>query len=563
MDAFSDPAVEEVVWMSSAQVGKTEVLNNVVAFYIDQDPSPILVVQPSVDMAQAWSKDRLAPMLRDTPTLRGKVRDPRSRDANNTILHKTFPGGHLTMAGANAPSGLASRPVRVVLKDEVDRYPASAGTEGDPSNLADKRTANFWNRKKGSFSTPTVKGVSRIEQKFEDSDQRYYLVPCPHCQKRQRLVWKQVIWPDGKPAEAQYHCEYCGAGIDETQKPWMLANGAWEASAEFHGIAGFHLSEIYSPWSKWSEMAQAFLIAKKHQNTLKTWINTSLGETWEEQGETLDSSALESRVEDYDGPPEGVLVLTAGVDVQDDRLEAEIVGWGRDYESWGIEHAMLFGDPARPQIWEQLEDFLNRTWKSADGRSMRLQAVCIDSGGHHTQSVYRFCKGKATRRVFAIRGAGGEGRPLITRPTQNNTYRVKIFTLGVDTGKGAIWSYLQADEPGPGYCHFPTSYDAEFFEQLASEKCVTTFRRGQSVRIWKKIRNRNEAFDLRVYALAALELTRINLNKLAERIESAGDEPETEPEPERALTMTEKALNKRRQHNRPGRRRGGFVNSWR
>lgn len=561
MDAFSDHDVEEVVWMSSAQVGKTEVLNNVVGFFIDQDPSPMLVVQPTVDMGQAWSKDRLAPMIRDTRALTGKVKDPRSRDANNTILHKSFPGGHLTIAGANAPSGLASRPVRVVLKDEVDRYPTSAGTEGDPSNLADKRTANFWNRKKASFSTPTTKGASRIELKFESSDQRYFMVPCPHCKKRQRLVWKQVIWPEGKPQEAHYACEYCGAEIDEMQKPWMLARGEWVATVEFRGIAGFHLSEIYSPWSTWASMALSFLTAKQHVHLLKTWVNTSLGETWEEQGETLDSESLESRVEDYAEPPAGVLVLTAGVDVQDDRLEVEVIGWGRDYESWGIEHSMFWGDPSRPQIWEQLDEHLKRTWTSADGRNLRLQAVCIDSGGHHTQSVYRFCKGKAVRRVFAIRGAGGEGRPLITRPTQNNTYRVKIFTLGVDTGKGAIWSYLQVEEPGPGYCHFPTSYDSEFFEQLASEKVITRFKRGVAVRQWVKIRNRNEAFDLRVYALAALEMTRANLARIADKIESPAEDQEPEPEAPKPVSMTEQAMRKRR----PGvrRNRGGFVNSWR
>lgn len=563
LDAFSAQQVERVVVMSAAQVGKTEILNNVCGYFVDQDPSPILVVQPTVEMGHSWSKDRLAPMLRDTPALKQKVKDPKSRDTNNTILHKTFRGGHLTIAGANSAASLASRPVRIVLADEVDRYPASAGTEGDPLNLASKRTANFWNRKIGAFSTPTVKGRSRIEGAFEESDRRYYMVPCPHCLKSQRLVWKQVIWPEDHPERAAYACEYCGAEIEHNSLPWMLANGEWIATGDFHGVAGFHLSELYSPWSKWGEMARRFLDAKRKTHLLKTWVNTSLGETWEEQGETLESSDLESRVESYESPPAGVLVLTGAVDVQDDRLEAEIVGWGRDYESWGIQHEMIFGDPARPQVWKSLDELLLGSWETADGRQLRLQAVCIDSGGHHTQMVYRFCKPRYVRRVFAIKGVGGEGRALISRPSTNNSLRVRLFSVGVDTGKEAVWSHLKIDEPGPGYCHFPASYDAEFFDQLTAEKVVTRFKRGMPVRYWVKTRNRNEAFDLRVYAWAALELTRINLNKLADKVtDESRAEATTEPEAPRRVSVTERAIAAHRKRG-PGRRSGGFVNSWR
>ena len=285
MDAVADETVREIWVMKSAQVGWTEILNNVIGYHIHQDPAPMLLVQPTLEMAEAWSKDRLAPMVRDTPALAERIADPRSRDSGNTLLHKKFAGGHLTVAGANSPAGLASRPIRIVLFDEVDRYPASAGTEGDPISLGKKRAATFWNRKVLAGSTPTIKGSSRIESGFESGDQRFYHVPCVHCGELQRLVWSQVRWPDGQPELAVYACVACGAELTDADKPKMLRAGQWVASRESRGIASFHISELYSPWSTWADMAVAFVQAKKLPETLQTWINTSLGETFEERGD--------------------------------------------------------------------------------------------------------------------------------------------------------------------------------------------------------------------------------------------------------------------------------------
>ena len=276
MDAVNDPAVVEVVIMSSAQTGKTESLNNIVAYYITQDPSPMLLLQPTLEMSEAYSKDRLAPMVRDCPNLLDKIGDPRSRKTDNTLLHKTFPGGHITLAGANSPASLASRPVRIVLCDEVDRYPASAGTEGDPVNLAKKRTVTFWNRKLLLTSTPTVKGSSRIEQAFLASDQRRYFVDCPHCQHEQVLVWAGVKWEDD-PKAAWYECGNCNRPINNGQKLEMIRGGRWKATAEFKGVAGFHLNELYSPWRTFGDVAGDFLKAKDNPQQLKVWVNTSLG----------------------------------------------------------------------------------------------------------------------------------------------------------------------------------------------------------------------------------------------------------------------------------------------
>ena len=320
MDAFSDHDVSEVVIMSSAQVGKTEFLNNVLGYHVHQDPSPILLLQPTLEMAETYSKDRLAPMIRDTPALNELIKDPRARDSGNTLLKKNFPGGFLAMAGSNSPSSLASRPCRIVLCDEVDRYPASAGTEGDPVNLARKRTATFLNRKICLTSTPTEKGKSRIEIAYEASDKRRYAVPCPHCDEMQPLDWSNVKWDKDKPETAHYVCRECGCVIDHKEKVKMLKGGEWVAGAPFKGVAGFHLSELYSPWRTWAEVAIDFLQAKQQPELLKTWVNTSLGETWEESGEKADPDILYSRREEYTDPPEDVLLVVASVDTQDDRL---------------------------------------------------------------------------------------------------------------------------------------------------------------------------------------------------------------------------------------------------
>lgn len=520
MDAIADPLIDVVTCMKSAQVGWTEILLNALGFYIDQDPSPLLMVQPTLDMAQAISKDRFAPMIRDTPQLIGKVADNKSRSSGNTILHKQFPGGHVTLSGANSPASLASRPVRVVLCDEVDRFPISAGNEGDPISLARKRSTTFWNKKLLIGSTPTLKNFSKVEAWFNASDKRFFMVPCPDCGGYQRLVWANVHWPEGKPDEAEYMCEHCGVLWDDGERWKAINKGRWEATAAFQGNAGFHIWEGYSTFVRLGEIAENFLEAKKLPETLQTWVNTSLGETWEERGTGVDQESLKMRAGPRvtDDPiPDEVLVITVGADVQDDRIELEFQGWGRDQECWSLDYVVLEGDPSTPELWRNLDDQLLREFGTASGMTMRVAASCIDSGGHYTQQVYNFVRDKRNRRVRAIIGRAGEGRPVISRPSKNNVGKVDLYTVGVDTTKEILFKRLAILEEGPGYCHFPADYPDEYFAQLVSEVMITRYHKGRPKREFKPIRNRNEALDCRVYGMAAYVSLNANMKRVARR----------------------------------------------
>lgn len=529
MDAVSDPNIETVVLMTGAQIGKTELINNVVGFHIHQDPAPMLVVQPTLEMAQTWSKDRLAPAIRDTPVLSAKIKDPRSRDSGNTTLHKVFAGGHVTACGANSPSSLASRPCRLILCDEVDRYPASAGTEGDPVSLAKKRSTTFWNRKIILVSTPTEKGHSRIEAAYAESDQRKFFVCCPDCGEEQVLRWANVRWDEGKPHTAAYTCQECGTLWSDPQRFRAIRYGKWKATAEGDGkTAGFHLSGLYSPWTPLEEAVRDFLASKRDPMRLKTWVNTFLGETWEDQGEQVDEHDLMERGEDWGGElPDEVLLLTAGIDVQDDRLEIEIVGWGRGEESWSIDYQTIYGDPSTADLWMQLDQLLQQKFVHPIHGEMVLRAACIDSGGHYTQQVYNYCRVRAGRRIFAIKGIGGEGKPIVGRPSKNNIGKINLFPVGVDTAKELIYSRLKIQTEGEGYCHFPKGRSTEYFLMLTAEKKVTKYFKGRPRREWTKIRTRNEALDCRVYATAALGLLNVNLEAIAKqaqnRVSSATD----------------------------------------
>ena len=553
MNAVSDPKVESVTIMSCAQVGKTEILLNLIGYHIHQDPSPILLVQPTLDMAQTFSKDRLAPMLRDSPVLQGKVADPKSRDSGNTTLKKNFFGGHITMCGANSPASLASRPIRVVLFDEVDRFPVSAGSEGDPIDLARKRSATFWNRKEVAVSTPTIANSSRIETLFENTDKREYHVPCPDCGEYQVMRWSNVHWEQDSPDTAFYACIECGGAWDDAARYGAIRRGEWRATAPFVGRAGFRLSGLCSPWTPLSSAVRDFLQAKKLPETLRVWVNTYLGESWEDDGERIDDFQISTHRENYtsDSLPKEIVFLTAGIDVQDDRLEMEIVGWGRDEESWSVEYKTFFGDPASANVWADLDSYLTLTFTTEDDRELGIKAAAIDSGGHHTQAVYKFCKPRLGRRIFAIKGVGGEGKAIVGRPTTNNHIKCKLFPIGVDTAKETIYSRLKIKEVGPGYCHFPNSYNDEYFAMLTAEKVVKKYHKGFHRREWVKVRPRNEALDCRVYALAALSIVGVNVNIIAQKSmanKAQSDEP-TEPAPKVRRAMP--------------RRQGGFVQGWR
>lgn len=513
LDAINDPGVEVVVVMSSAQVGKTEIILNIIGYYMDYDPAPILALQPTLEMAEAFSKDRLATMLRDTPKLKGKVKDAKTRNSGNTLLHKTFPGGTITMAGANSPSSLASRPIRILLADEVDRYPVSAGTEGDPLRLAEKRTNTFWNKKKVYVSTPTIKGVSRIEAEYEDSTMEEWNLPCPYCGKYQPLTWAQIRFDD-----ATMECLYCRER--STEMEWKAGKGEWRAKRQHPNKRGFHLNELASPWKRWKEIIEDFRSAKKSTETLKVWVNTSLGESWEEQGEKADEDIILKRRERYDCQiPNKVTVLTAGVDVQDDRLEVEVVGWGVGKESWGIEYKAFYGDLSQNIVWGQLDEYLSREWKYESGEGLMISCTCIDSGGHYTSEVYKFCKSREHRRIFAIKGKGGEGVPFVGKASRNNREKVALFILGVDQGKETILSRLKLEFEGEGYCHFPVEgdkgYNEAYFKGLTSEKRTIKYYKGRPKIEWvKRSGTRNEPLDLRNYATAALEILNPNLELL-------------------------------------------------
>jgi phage terminase large subunit GpA-like protein len=523
MDAVSDPSVAMVVIMSSAQVGKTELLLNLIGFHVSEDPAPILLVQPSLEMAEAFSKDRVAPMVRDTPALARRIAPVKTRDSGNTILHKGFPGGHLTMVGANSPSGLASRPIRIVLADEVDRYEVSAGTEGDPVNLAVKRTTTFWNRKIVLVSTPGIKTLSRIERAYEGSDKRRFHVPCPDCGHEQPLRWAQVHWSkeDGKhrAESAHYACEECGSLWSDVQRWSAVRKGRWIAEGEFTGVAGFHLNEFYSPWRRLAETVKDFLDAKDAPELLKTWTNTALGESWEDDAERVDAGSLLTRGEVYDemSVPAAVRLVTAGVDVQGDRLEASRWGWGDGEESWLIEHKIFLGDPAQQDIWDELDEWLLTDCQTEDGATLKTKAACIDIGGHQGQQVLKFARDRKGRKVFAIKGMPG-ARPIWTpKASKSKVGKLSFYGVGVDVAKDTVYGRLHiqrkklesgayADGSVPGYVHLPMTMTASYVAQLVAETVVVRKVKGKPIREWILPSGaRNEALDCAVYALAARE----------------------------------------------------------
>lgn len=558
MDALNDPLCECVVVMSSAQVGKTEILNNCLGYYIEHDPCPMLVIQPTLEMGEAWSKDRLSPMTRDTPALRERLGDPRSREKGATIRHKTFPGGHLTIAGANSAASLASRPVRLVFCDEVDRYPPSAGTEGDPVNLARKRSTTFWNRKLYLCSTPTVKGVSRIEAAYEDSTQERFHVPCPHCEHAQVLRWAQVQWIE--PADAHYVCESCGEPWSDAQRWAAVRQGEWQATHPGRAVRGFHLNEIYSPWVRLADMVAAFLSAKAMPETLKTWCNTALGETWEEEGEyAWDPQRMaDERTEDWDALPAEALVLTAGVDVQADRLECEVVAWAESGESWSVEYAVIDGNPRLKadhpgSPWKRLDELLMDAWPREGGGKLAVSAACIDSG-YIPDEVYAYTRPRERRGFVAVKGAAGQGAPAIKARTRNNRAKALLLTLGVDTLKSRVYDRLKVHEPGPGFCHFPYDRPTDYFEQLTAEKPLRRYRKGHPVIEWVLPQGkRNEPLDCRAYALAALEHRRPRWALLRKRMPVAEQPADRGGEPAREPAQTRRT---------PARRGSNFVTRW-
>lgn len=539
MDSFSQPGIWQIVIMASAQVGKSEMELNMMGCAIANDPGPILYIQPTENMAEDYSKRRVAPMIAACPALRNKVFKAKGRDAANTITMKTFPGGSLSIIGANSPAELASRPVRYIFMDETDRFPISAGSEGDPQELAERRTETFrHNRKIVKTSTPTIKGRSKIETDYMNGTQEEWHTECPHCHTFSFIRFKDIKFEkenfknergdeDFHVLSVAWECPICKRLIPEhvvKRQPakWVSKN----PEAINNGIRSFRLNAFMSPWSDWKDIVWKFLKAKNDPEKLKTFYNTILGESWEVHTNNGLDEELYRRREHYDAEiPTGVLLLTMGIDTQDNRLEYEVVGWDRDGQSWGINRGIIPGRADAEGVWQEVDYLLDHEWRLKNGMRMRILATFIDSGGHFTTEVYRECARRQTKRIWPIKGEGGEGKQYC-RPMKRGQGDSIKFILGVDQGKEGIMYEAGIKEPGPGYMHFPkdvrAGYDMEFFRGLISEQMVMHRQRGKSTVAWEKIHERNEPLDCRNYARAAYRYFNWHFDELEKIIN--GDE---------------------------------------
>ena len=521
MDAITDPKLEQITVMKSARVGYSKILNHTIAYHIHQDPCPIMLVQPTIEDAQGYSKEEIAPMLRDTPCLRGLVSEAKAKDGANTILQKQFPGGTLSMVGANSPRGFRRVSRRVVLFDETDGYPQSAGAEGDQIKLGIRRTEYYWNRSIVAGSTPTIKDFSRIERMFLQGDQRRYFVPCPKCNHMQYLKWPNMRWTDNDPATTAYQCESCSELIPHSKKRWMVERGEWRPTSPGNGKhVSFHIwaAYSYSPNASWSNLVEEFLDAKTDAEQLKTFVNTVLGEVWEDEyASKIGASALLERAakETYEHRivPATVLAVTVGCDVQDDRLSLSVWGWGREEEAWLLDRTKLYGDPSRPDVWKQLDEVLSAPFLSEDGVDFKVSICAIDSGGHHTADVYSYARERAALGVIAIKGMSTKGKPPLGKASKVDLNRkgqvvrkgAQVFPVGSDTVKSLLFGRLKHNEVGPGYLHFYSTVGTDYFEELTAEKQILRYKQGYPQRVWvKKNTTPNEALDELVYAYSAL-----------------------------------------------------------
>ena len=557
MNAISDDRYAEVVFMKSSRVGWTSIIENFLGYLIDYDPGPTMMVLPTVEDAQWWSKDSLASLLRDTPSLQGKVKEARTKNSDNTILHKKFPGGYLMAIGSNSPRGFRRVTIRYLLCDEIDGWAESSGSEGDPLILAKRRTATVHNRKILIGSTPTVAGGSKIEFDYAASNQQHYYVPCPHCNTMQVLsfnakysmfggeninlgegmeiignVSKGYVHYDAENLSyAHYICEHCKKEIDEKEKSKMIEKGEWRAlNPLVTSIAGFHISEMYSTFnSTWLDMARDFVKAKLRQEKLRVFVNQRLGETFKAEEEMfLSETFFLTRIEPYEKIPSKVLCLTAGVDVQGDRVEVVVKGWSgeplaNEDESWLVDYKVLWGATLESDVWRKLDDYLQTTFETEDEVQMKIECAFIDSG-YNTHEVYRFTRPRESRRIFSTKGKSGT-RPLISSPYRDKTTKARVYTLGVDEAKQKIYDRLRKTE-GPGTMHFNALATEEYLRQLTAEKFIARTKRWE-----KKITNaRNEALDCEVYAFCAFVFLAPNFKLLSARRKKMLEEIKSTPE---------------------------------
>ena len=529
MDALSavHPA-RRVVFMKGAQVGASEGGNCWLGYIMHHVPAPALAVQPTVVRAKRFSRQRIDPLLEETPALRERVAPPRARDSGNTMLSKEFPGGILVLTGANSAVGLRSMTARFLFLDEVDAYPGDVEGEGDPIALAEARARTFgWRRKAYLVSTPTIAGRSRIEREYQASDQRRFYLPCPHCGAVQWLRFERLIWTKGAPETVAYHCEACDGPIAEHHKTAMLAAGEWRATAvaaDPHTI-GFHISALYSPvgWLSWEQIARDWESAQGKPEDLKTFRNTVLGETWQDRGEAPDWERLVERREDFriGMVPPSALVLTAGVDVQDDRLECDVWGWAEGHTSWLVDHVVIPSSPREREPWDSLAKLLARDWPRPGGGAMRIAKACVDTGGRDTAAVYGHLRHLRDPRIAPTKGVDGwnraqpvQGPTLVDAMVDGRKLRrgLKLWTVSVSTWKADLYRRLwlgrgEAEDFPTGWVHLPAGIEIEWVKQLVAEQLRTTKdKRGFARQEWAKLRDRNEALDCAVLARAALWL---------------------------------------------------------
>ena len=536
----------EVALMKSHQIGATTVGVNWLGYIIDRAPAAAMVVEPTVDLAKKFSKQKLQPMLDLTPCLKGKVREARTRDSGNTVLSKEFVGGLISLTGSNSAVGLRFASVKYLLLDEVDGYVQDADGEGHPVELAENRTSTFARRKIFKLSTPLEAVTSVIEPAYLAGSRGKYHVPCPFCLKTQWLRFANLVFTfDGahQPDRTAYRCEHCSQLIDEHHKSFMLEYGTWIHEDPENPVRSFHINALYMPYGwplSWAEIARRHLKAAKKakggdQRALKAFVNTILAETWQETGEKVEKHEIMNRRETYAAPcPDGVLVVTSAIDVQDDRLEIEKVGWGLGEESWSLGYKQFFGKPSQQSVWDEAEAWLREPLTHACGIAMSVQNLVVDTAGHYTQEAYEFVKRYRGGRVCALKGSSTLGDPIVpARPSKQKKSRLYLWLIGTVAAKDTLFPRMQLVTFGPGYLHFPDypEYDEEYFEQLTSEEKKLKYTKGVLMgRSYHKTRSRNEALDLKVYNLAALKILNPNLERLAARMQRQ-IEPRMTPAP--------------------------------
>ncbi|MBC8729429.1 phage terminase large subunit family protein [Paraburkholderia sp. UCT2] len=618
MLAVTEPGVHVITAMVNTQLFKTSLIENVFGYFAHLDPCPMLLLEPKEAAAEQFSKERITPLVRVTPVLRERVGTTKTRNAEETLLFKSFPGGFLALAGAGSPDNLARRPIRLVLADEIDKYPVTR--EGDPIALAEERVATFANWLSVRTCSPTVTEESRIEASYGESDQRRASVACPHCGHRQFLeFFRHVEWEKRKDDKgnvtahrtktARVYCESCGAGWSESERLTALQTVRWHQTRVFeccgarhvpldaydrawrnsdeardgadpasvvwdwwaserHAVyrakcptcgawsvdnthAGFQASKLLSPWTRDrpADIAARWIDAQGDEERLQAWWNTQMGLPYRPRtGRSLSAEAVVARGEIWAAEvPDGVAVLVVGVDVQDYRVELEVVGWGRNEESWSIDYEIIEGEFSDARTQARIDTYLKRLWYRADGRPFEIMSACIDSGGHHTQAVYQFCAARIGRRIWAVKGEsarGGERNPVwpSKRPTSRTKKTYRPILLGVNAAKDTIRQRLLLDTPGPGYMHFPADRDIGYYAQLTAERIVIKESGGRRYRVWELPPGRaNEALDCRVYAygaLCGLLFFGLQLNRRADAVQAWTPPPDVPPTPHRPYPAT-------------------------